>query len=59
MAEEIACSKCAKMGDPSTYNRCPSCYKMVCVECRHNIRGRYFCSPQCAQFYFFESDEES
>jgi len=59
MAEETECYKCAKKGDPVTYQRCPSCYKMVCQECRHNIRGRFFCSSHCAQFYFFESEEES
>jgi hypothetical protein len=59
MSEEIPCSKCAKGVEKTTIQRCPSCYRFVCDDCRHHHSGRYFCSSQCAQFYFFEDEEET
>lgn len=52
------CSKCAKSDDKVHLNKCPSCHKMICDDCRYNVSGRLFCSSQCAKFFFFEEGDE-
>ena len=56
----MTCSKCGKNDEKTTtLTKCPICHKLVCDECRYNISGRYFCSNHCADFFFFEEEEES
>ncbi len=58
MAEEVPCSKCSRSVDPAAMERCPNCYKLVCSDCRYATGGRYFCSSQCAHYYYFADEEE-
>lgn len=58
MTDERTCARCAGSFEGTVLDKCPSCFKLVCTECRHNMRGRYFCSPRCAHYYFFEGEEE-
>ena len=45
--------------EPGSFDKCPSCYRLVCSDCRHPTGGRYFCSSQCAHYYYFEDEEEA
>jgi hypothetical protein len=57
LAEDI-CSKCKVQVDRGGLTKCPMCFKQVCDECRHQVSGRTFCSAPCAQFFFFEGEED-
>ena len=53
------CSKCGASDERRPLTKCPICHKMICDDCRTNVSGRYFCSSHCADFFFFEDEEES
>ena len=54
----MTCSKCSRTDEKRQLTKCPICHKLACDDCRYNVSGRYFCSPQCAQFFFFEEEGE-
>jgi len=54
----VNCTKCSKSDDKVRLTKCPICHKEVCDDCRHHVSGRYFCSSQCARFFFFQGDED-
>jgi hypothetical protein len=33
--------------------KCPICYKHFCEDCGSNRGGRWFCSVQCGDYFFF------
>ncbi len=59
MPEELVCSKCAAGQERTPLVKCPMCFRSVCGECQYLASGRNFCSSACAQFFFFEDEEES
>lgn len=58
MSAEEVCAKCAVSLERGALAKCPMCFKMVCEECRYQVSGRTFCSAPCANFFFFEGDED-
>ena len=55
---DYQCWKCEKDVDAARLTKCPVCFKHFCEEHCHNMAGRIFCSPGCADYFFFaEADE--
>jgi len=54
----LNCYKCSASDEKRSLTKCPICHKMYCDDCRFNISGRYFCSSQCAQFFFHDDEGE-
>ena len=39
-------------------NKCPICFKWVCMDCGKREYGRIFCSQRCAYLFFFGEEED-
>ena len=55
---ERQCLHCERNDNDVRLEKCPICFKFFCFEHSHSRSGRRFCSPACAQFYFFGDDED-
>ena len=53
----MECVKCKVTDDQRSLKKCPICFKYFCEECGVNRSGRWFCSKQCSDFFFFGEDE--
>lgn len=54
----MTCTKCGKGDERGSLTLCPICHKMVCDDCRYSTSGRWFCSVHCADYFFFEEEDE-
>lgn len=54
----MECATCHKDERESTLVKCPICFKMVCQDCGRREYGRVFCSPRCANLFFFGEEED-
>jgi len=52
------CVGCQKTEDEKTLQKCPICFKWVCLDCARREYGRAFCSQRCAHLFFFGDDDE-
>lgn len=53
------CWQCEKSIDDALLRKCPICFKHFCEEHGHLMSGRPFCSPGCAEYFFFSDDDAS
>ena len=54
----MKCSVCEKDEQEVTLQKCPICFKLVCLDCAKREYGRTFCSKRCADQFFFGDDDE-
>lgn len=54
----MKCSVCEKDEQEVTLQKCPICFKQVCLDCARREYGRTFCSKRCADLFFFGDDDE-
>jgi hypothetical protein len=52
------CVTCQKSDEEVTLQKCPICFKWVCLDCGKREYGRTFCSMRCAHLFFFGDDDE-
>ena len=52
------CVNCQKSEEEVTLQKCPICFKWVCMDCGRREYGRIFCSQRCAHLFFFGDDDE-
>jgi hypothetical protein len=52
------CVGCQKTEEEKSLQKCPICFKFVCMDCGRREYGRTFCSDRCAHLFFFGDDEE-
>ena len=51
------CDKCGEEQPIWELTKCHMCGKTACHRCASFAYGRYFCSNQCAQYFFYGEDE--
>ncbi|MBI4161572.1 MAG: hypothetical protein HY509_03905 [Acidobacteria bacterium] len=54
----MECAHCAAKPPKAELQKCSICFKWFCQECAYKRIGRDFCSRTCAEFFFFEDEEE-
>lgn len=54
----MECVKCYISDDEKKLIKCPICFKYICEDCGIARSGRWFCSPQCADFFFFGDPDD-
>jgi hypothetical protein len=52
------CVGCQKTDEEKSLQKCPICFKFVCMDCGRREYGRTFCSDRCSHLFFFGDDEE-
>jgi hypothetical protein len=52
------CFKCTETDASSELRKCPVCHKIVCEDHAYVMSGRPFCSPGCAQYFFFSDPDD-
>ena len=52
------CLNCQKSEEETSLQKCPICFKWVCMECGRREYGRIFCSQRCAHLFFFGDDDD-
>ena len=52
------CVACQKTEEEKTLQKCPICFKWVCMDCGRREYGRTFCSSRCANLFFFGDEDE-
>ena len=52
------CITCQKSEEEASLQKCPICFKWVCMDCGRREYGRIFCSQRCAHLFFFGDDDE-
>jgi len=52
------CVNCQKSEEEATLQKCPICFKWVCLDCGKREYGRIFCSQRCSHLFFFGDEED-
>ena len=52
------CQTCGVSEDDGYLTKCPICHKMICEDHKLMRSGRAFCSPYCADSFFFHGEDE-
>ncbi len=52
------CVGCQKTDEEKSLQKCPICFRFVCMDCGRREYGRTFCSDRCSHLFFFGDDEE-
>jgi len=52
------CITCSKSDEETTLQKCPICFKIVCLDCATHEYGRLFCGKTCAHSFFFGDDDD-
>ena len=55
---DMNCIECQRDEMETTLNKCPSCFKLICVDCGTQAMGRVFCTKRCAEEFFWGDDDE-
>jgi len=59
MPEGRTCVHCGASEAEATLQKCPICFRLVCVACAYRAMGRYFCSRSCSDIFFFGDEDEA
>ncbi len=52
------CVGCQKTDEEKSLQKCPICFRFVCMDCGRREYGRTVCSVRCSHLFFFRDDEE-
>ena len=55
---DVKCHECGKPNEEETLRRCPICFKFFCEDHGHQMSGRSFCTPGCAEYFFFSEPDD-
>jgi len=47
------CFKCEISGEERDLRKCTICFKYFCEDCGASRGGRWFCTKQCCDYFFF------
>jgi hypothetical protein len=47
------CFKCEVSSEEKDLRKCPICFKLFCEDCGASRGGRWFCTKQCCDYFFF------
>ena len=53
-----ACKVCDKTADAVNLSKCTICFELYCDEHKFLFHGREFCSKHCAQYFFFDDEDD-
>ncbi len=54
----IRCCVCARTPEDVRLAICPTCAKRVCAEHAFRRSGKFFCTKQCAEWFFYGDPED-
>ena len=54
----MLCTQCKKEDPRANHQKCPMCQKVFCEECAYRRSGRDFCNRFCAEYFFFQDEDE-
>ena len=55
---EPRCLKCEEHDPEQVLRKCSVCHRFFCEEHAYVMSGRRFCSPGCADYFFFEEPDD-
>jgi len=55
---DIQCRVCKKGEDELRLRKCPICFKHHCEDHSVQRSGVYFCSRECADYFFFAEPDD-
>jgi len=55
---ESKCRHCEATADDKPLRKCPICFQYFCDEHATVMSGRPFCSPGCANYFFFGDPDD-
>lgn len=47
------CYNCHTTDEETTIHKCVMCFKLFCENCGESRGGRWFCSKNCCDYFFF------
>ncbi len=56
--EDPQCYKCKKTAKEQRLLRCVICHRIFCDDCSFVKSGHHFCSRFCAEYFFYDEDED-